>query len=61
MIDELSVCLIVKDEERNLPRCLDSIRGLAGEYIVVDTGSTDATPAIAASFGATVIPSSWRI
>jgi tetratricopeptide (TPR) repeat protein len=32
------------------------VRGLAGEMIVVDTGSTDATPAIAASYGAQVIP-----
>jgi glycosyltransferase involved in cell wall biosynthesis len=52
----LSLCMIVKNEERNLPRCLDSVRGLAGESIVVDTGSSDATPAIAAGYGAEVIP-----
>src|SRR5580704_9467536 len=52
----LSLCMIVKNEERNLARCLDSVRGLAGELIVVDTGSTDATPRIAAGFGAQVIP-----
>jgi glycosyltransferase involved in cell wall biosynthesis len=52
----LSLCMIVKNEERNLPRCLDSVRGLAGELIVVDTGSTDATPGIAAGYGAQVIP-----
>jgi len=52
----LSLCLIVKDEERNLPRCLDSVPGLAGEIIVVDTGSTDRTPDIAAGYGAKVIP-----
>jgi len=48
--------MIVKNEERILPRCLDSVRGLAGECIVVDTGSTDGTPRIAASYGAQVIP-----
>ena len=53
--------MIVKNEERNLPRCLDSVRGLAGESIVVDTGSTDATPRIAASYGAQVIPFDFTI
>lgn len=48
--------MIVKNEERNLPRCLESVRGLAGELIVVDTGSTDATHRIAAGYGAEVIP-----
>jgi len=46
----------VKNEERNLPRCLDSVRDLAGELIVVDTGSTDQTPRIAARYQAEVIP-----
>jgi glycosyltransferase involved in cell wall biosynthesis len=48
--------MIVKNEERNLPRCLDSVRDLAGELIVVDTGSTDQTARIAAGYGAEVIP-----
>ena len=48
--------MIVRNEERNLPRCLDSVRGLADQLIVVDTGSTDATPRIAADRGATVLP-----
>jgi glycosyltransferase involved in cell wall biosynthesis len=52
----LSLCMIVKNEERNLQQCLDSVRGLAAEVIVVDTGSTDATPGIAAGYGAEVIP-----
>ena len=52
---DLSVCMIVKNEERHLRRCLDSLRPLGAELIVVDTGSTDATPAIAASYGADVI------
>jgi glycosyltransferase involved in cell wall biosynthesis len=56
MPEALSLCMLVKNEERNLPRCLDSVGDLARELIVVDTGSTDATPGIAASYGAEVIP-----
>jgi glycosyltransferase involved in cell wall biosynthesis len=56
MPDAPSFCMIVKDEERRLSQCLDSVRDLAGELIVVDTGSTDATARIAASYGAQVIP-----
>jgi glycosyltransferase involved in cell wall biosynthesis len=48
--------MMVKNEERNLPRCLDSVRDLAGETIVVDTGSTDRTQTIAARYGAQIIP-----
>src|ERR1035438_3156548 len=58
---DLSLCMIVRDEERNLRQCLDSVRGLAGECIVVDTGSTDTTPSIAASYGAKVIPFDFKI
>jgi len=57
----LSVCMIVKDEELNLQRCLESVRDLAGELIVVDTGSSDATPHIAAGYGAQVIPFDFTI
>jgi len=50
----LSIAMIVKNEEKNLPRCLSSVRGLAEEIIVVDTGSTDRTVSIAREFGAKV-------
>ena len=53
--------MIVKNEERNLPRCLESVRGLAGESIVVDTGSTDRTQSIAGRWGAEVIPFDFTI
>jgi glycosyltransferase involved in cell wall biosynthesis len=56
MAHPLSLCMIVKNEERNLARCLDSVRDLAGESIIVDTGSTDRTPLVAAQYGAQVIP-----
>ena len=35
--------MIVRDEENNLPHCLESVRGLFDEIVVVDTGSTDRT------------------
>lgn len=50
----LSFCMIVKNEERRLPRCLDSIAGLAEEIVVVDTGSSDDTRNVAARHGARV-------
>jgi glycosyltransferase involved in cell wall biosynthesis len=48
--------MIVRNEETKLPQCLNSIRGLTDELIVVDTGSTDSTPQIAANYGARVLP-----
>lgn len=39
----ISLCMIVKNEERNLPRCLDSVQDLVDEIVIVDTGSSDAT------------------
>lgn len=55
----LSVCMIVKDEEEVLGRCLASIRGVWEELVVVDTGSTDKTKEIASAFGAKVYDFSW--
>ena len=56
----LSVCLITKNESRDLTRCLTSVRGLADEIVVVDTGSTDDTIAIAQAHGARVLHHAWR-
>jgi len=50
----LSVCMMVKDEEENLKRCLPSLNGVADELIIVDTGSNDNSISIAKSFGAKV-------
>lgn len=56
----LSLCMIAKDEERNLPRCLNSVKDIADEIIVVDTGSRDRTIEVAERFGARVLRRRWR-
>lgn len=56
----ISACVIVKDEERNLPRWLDCARALADELVVVDTGSTDRTAELARAAGASVYSFEWR-
>ena len=55
----LSVCLIAKNEERFLDGCLESIRGLADQIILVDTGSTDRTVEIARAHGAEIHFRAW--
>jgi glycosyltransferase involved in cell wall biosynthesis/thioredoxin-like negative regulator of GroEL len=56
----LSLCMIVRDEELMLPRCLEAARPAVDEIVIVDTGSRDSTIEIARSFGATVIEHPWR-
>jgi len=56
----ISVCMIVKDEEKNLSRCLESLNGFADELVIVDTGSSDKTVEIAKSFGAKVYEHPWE-
>lgn len=55
----LSVCMIVKNEARNIERCLESVAGIADEIIVVDTGSADNTKEIALRYGAKVYDFEW--
>ena len=55
----LSVCFIARNEEKNLPRALASVRGIADEVIVADTGSTDRTVEIATEMGAMVYHFPW--
>lgn len=56
---DLSVCLIVKNEEQNLPTLLASLRALPCELVVVDTGSTDRSVALCEEAGAKVIRAEW--
>jgi len=55
----VSLCMIVKDEERNLPRCLNSLKPVVDEIIIVDTGSSDRSREIAELFGARVFDHAW--
>lgn len=52
--------MIVKNEQENLPCSLGSVRAAADELIVVDTGSNDRSPALAAELGAKVFYAPWR-
>jgi glycosyltransferase involved in cell wall biosynthesis len=56
----LSVCVITLNEEANIGRTLESVRDIAQEIIVVDSGSTDATVALAREHGAKVYVEPWK-
>ncbi|MGL1933950.1 MAG: glycosyltransferase [Fibrobacterales bacterium] len=57
---DVSVCMIVKNEELVLPHLLNSIQGLWDELIIVDTGSSDRTPAIIEEFGGELRSTPWE-
>ncbi|HMK50233.1 MAG TPA: glycosyltransferase, partial [Thermodesulfovibrionales bacterium] len=57
---KLSLCMIVRNEEKYLAQCLYSVRHVVDEMIIVDTGSTDRTRDIAAVFGARVFEFEWN-
>ncbi len=56
----LSVCIITLNEEANIARTLESLRGLADEIILVDSGSTDRTVSLARARGAKVFSEPWK-
>lgn len=56
---EISLCMIVKNEEKVLSRCLDSIVNLMDEIIIVDTGSTDRTKEIARKYTDKIYDFEW--
>src|SRR5262249_22351850 len=55
----LSLTMIVKNEESNLPDCLQSVADLVDELIIVDTGSSDRTKEAAVRFGAKIYDFTW--
>ena len=55
----LSVCIITKNEEHNLARCLKSFQNTGFELVVVDTGSTDQTKKIAAEYTENIYDFPW--
>ncbi|MFN7252526.1 MAG: glycosyltransferase family 2 protein [Anaerobacillus sp.] len=58
-MNTLSLCMIVKNEEKVLSRCLESVKGLVDEMIIVDTGSEDKTIEVAKSYGANIYHYKW--
>ncbi|MBU2700873.1 glycosyltransferase involved in cell wall biosynthesis [Sporomusaceae bacterium BoRhaA] len=60
MTTKISLCMIAKDEEQTIGRCLQSVSGVVDEIIVVDTGSSDKTCQIAQAFGAKVQSFNWN-
>lgn len=56
----LSLCMILKDEEFFLPRCLESVRDYVDELVLVDTGSTDRTVEICQQFTDRVFQFDWK-
>lgn len=55
----VTLCMIVRDEASMLPDCLSSVRGVVDEMVIVDTGSRDASVAIARAAGADVFEMAW--
>ncbi|WP_227763792.1 glycosyltransferase family 2 protein [Zhaonella formicivorans] len=60
MESKISLCMIARNEEQNLRRCLKSVQGVVDEIIVVDTGSTDNTCQVAREAGAVVRSFIWN-
>ncbi|RDY25404.1 glycosyltransferase family 2 protein [Romboutsia weinsteinii] len=56
----ISLCMIVKDEEKTIARCLDSINSVIDEIIIVDTGSTDKTKEIASNYTEKIYDFEWK-
>ncbi len=56
---KISATIITYNEERNIPRVIESLR-CCDEIVVIDSGSSDRTPEIAAKLGARVVESNWR-
>ena len=55
----ISLCMIVKNEEKHLARCLDTVQDLMDEIIIVDTGSVDRTKEIAARYTDRIYDFAW--
>ncbi|WP_375140514.1 glycosyltransferase [Cohnella herbarum] len=55
----ISLCMIVRNEEEGLANCLSSVKGIADEIVIVDTGSTDRTKEIAAQFTDRIFDFEW--
>lgn len=56
----VTLCMILKNEEKHIGRCLESLKGHVDDIVVVDTGSTDKTMEICKSYGARVYEHPWE-
>jgi tetratricopeptide (TPR) repeat protein len=56
----ITLSMIARNEAEYLEECLKSVQGVVDEIVLVDTGSTDATPRIAEKYGAKVIHAEWQ-
>ncbi|NRD79495.1 glycosyltransferase [Bacillus sp. BRMEA1] len=59
-MSSISLCMIVKNEEQFLENCLNSVKDVVSEMIIVDTGSEDRTIEIAKKYGATIVETEWK-
>ena len=59
MPQTISLCMIVRNEEKYLEQCLNSVKDIVDEIIIVDTGSTDKTKEIAKKFNAKIFDFKW--
>jgi glycosyltransferase involved in cell wall biosynthesis len=59
-IPKLSCYIITQNEERRLPLVLESIKGLADETVIVDSGSADGTESVASRYGARFLRHDWE-
>lgn len=58
-MNKISAVIITLNEEKNIGRCLESLRGIADEIVIVDSFSTDNTEAICRSYGARFVQQAW--
>ncbi|TGE35406.1 glycosyltransferase family 2 protein [Desulfosporosinus fructosivorans] len=55
----ISLCMIVRNEENTIARCLDSVKGIPDEIVIIDTGSTDRTKEIVRQYTERIVDFTW--
>lgn len=56
---QISVLILTRDEEENLPYCIESLQAIQAQVFIIDSGSTDKTLEIASQFGCTILKNAW--